>query len=157
MKPVVQEEKTGCAIACAAAIAGISYRDAMKIANELGIYASDSALWSETKYIRKLLSRLGIETGSKEVPFTDWKELPNCALLAIKWHQVTHKPYWHWVIFVRKDENSYVLDSNSSLKSNIRTDFGRMRPKWYIEVVSNKVNSQVDKKCCSLLMELEPK
>lgn len=38
MKPVVQEEKTGCAIASAAAIAGISYQEAKKIANELGIY-----------------------------------------------------------------------------------------------------------------------
>jgi len=27
MKPVVQEEKTGCAIASAAAIAGISYQE----------------------------------------------------------------------------------------------------------------------------------
>ncbi len=136
MKPVVQEEKTGCAIASAAAIAGISYQEAKKIANELGIYANDSALWSETNYICKLLEKLGIKTENKEVPFTGWDALPGCALLSIKWHQVNGKPYWHWVVFVREGESSYVLDSKKSLKTNIRTDFGRMEPKWYIKVIA---------------------
>ena len=134
MNPIIQEEMTGCAIASSAAIAGISYNDARAIANGIGIYAEDTALWSETNYIRKLLSELGIKTGSKEIPFTDWKSVPNCALLSIKWHAVHGKPYWHWVVFVREGGRSYVLDSKKTLTTNIRTDFGRMKPQWYIEV-----------------------
>ncbi len=134
MKPVIQEETTGCAIASAAAIAGISYQEAKKAANALGIYASDPMLWSATGYIYKLLNKLDIESENNRMPFTDWDTLPDCALLSIKWHQVNDKSYWHWVVFIREAENSYVLDSKKSLKTNIRTDFGRIKPKWYIKI-----------------------
>ena len=134
MMAVIQEEKTGCAIASLAAIAGISYEEARKIANGMGIYAEDSELWSETNHIRKLLAKLGVKADNKEIPFTNCESLTNCALLSIKWHLENGKPYWHWVVFVREGDRKYVLDSRKSLKSNIRTDFGRMKPKWYIEV-----------------------
>jgi len=134
MKPVVQEEKTGCAIASSAAIAGISYKEAKKVANRLGIYAEDSALWSETKYIRTLLNKLGVSAGRKQMSFLNWDSLPNCALLSTKWHLEKGKPYWHWVVFIRENERCYVLDSKKALKTNIRTDFGRMKPKWYIAI-----------------------
>jgi len=136
MKPVVQEEKTGCAIASSATIAGVSYKEAREIANSIGMYAEDSALWSETNFIRKLLEEFGIKTGKKEIPFINWESLPNCALLSIKWHIEHGKPHWHWVVFVRESGKSYVLDSKKTLKTNIRTDFGRMKPKWYIEVIT---------------------
>ncbi len=63
MKPVIQEEKTGCAIASAAAIAGLSYEEAKKAANALGINAEDESLWSDTGHIRRLLDQLGFKTG----------------------------------------------------------------------------------------------
>jgi len=134
MKPVVQEEISGCAIASAAAIAGISYAKAKRVANNIGIYANDSTLWSETDAIRHLLDQLGIQVGNKAIPFSSWDSLPNCALLSIKWHLEKNKPYWHWVVFVREDGQEYVLDSKKTLKTNIRKDFGRMKPKWFIEV-----------------------
>lgn len=136
MKPVVQEEKTGCAIASSAAIAGVSYKEARKIAHGIGMYAEDSNLWSETNFIRKLIKKFGIKTGKKEIPFTGWESLPNCALLSIKWHIERGKPHWHWVVFIREGGKSYVLDSKKTLKTNIRTDFGRMKPKWHIEVIA---------------------
>ncbi len=136
MKPVVQEEKTGCAIASSAAIAGVSYKEARKIAHSIGMYAEDSNLWSETNFIRKLIKKFGIKTGKKEIPFIGWESLPNCALLSIKWHIERGKPHWHWVVFVREGGNTYVLDSKKTLRTNIRTDFGRMKPKWYIEVIT---------------------
>jgi hypothetical protein len=134
MKAIIQEEKTGCAIASSAAIAGISYKEARRIANGMGVYAEDSVLWSRTNYTRRLLARLGVKVGNKEIPFTNWVSLPNCALLSIKWNLQNGQPFWHWVVFVRDGDRKYVLDSKKSLKSNIRTDFGRMKPKWYIEV-----------------------
>lgn len=134
MKPVIQEEITGCGIASCAAIAGISYEEARKAANEQGIHAEDPLLWSETNYVRSLLLSLGIRTGREELPFGGWDSLPDGALLAIKWHLENGKPYWHWVVFVRDRRGSYVLDSKKGLKTNIRTDFGRMKPKWFIEV-----------------------
>ena len=134
MKPVIQQEITGCAIASSAAIAGISYNKAKHIANSFGIYAEDELLWSSTDYVRKLLAELGFITSKKEKVFTGWDALPNCALLSIKWHIEKGKPYWHWVVFVRENDKAYILDSKKTLKTNVRTDFGHMKPKWYIEV-----------------------
>ena len=136
MKPVIQEENTGCAIASAAAIAGVSYREARGVANSIGIHAGDSSLWSGTDQIRRLLAELGIATGERQVPFTGWDTLPDCALLATRWHELEGKPYWHWAVFVRKAGNGYVLDSRSSLRNNLRRDLGRIKPKWYIEVIT---------------------
>ncbi len=134
MKPVIQQESTGCGIASAAAIAGLSYKKAKRLANSLGIHADDSSLWSDTQHVRKLLRHLGVRTGRGERPFKDWQSLPSCALLSIKWHMDKGKPYWHWVVFAREGEQAYVLDSRKALKNHRRTDFGRMRPKWFIEI-----------------------
>ena len=134
MKPVIQQELTGCAIASTAAIAGVSYRKVKTVANGLNIYADDPALWSETHYIRTLLRKFGFKTGKGEAPFKHWQTLPDCALLSIKWHLEQGKPYWHWVVFARENGREYVLDSNRNLKNNIRNDFGRMKPRWFIAV-----------------------
>lgn len=84
MRPVVQAEVSGCGIASAAAIAGISYQKARQVANSLGIHAADEALWSGPRVIRRLLSRLGFETAQNERWFQGWDKLPDCALLSIK-------------------------------------------------------------------------
>ncbi|PAU89121.1 hypothetical protein CK507_05485 [Pseudomonas sp. WN033] len=55
-KPVVQEEVTGCGIASVANILGKTYAEMKAIANAMGIHASDTSLWSDTQYVRRLLS-----------------------------------------------------------------------------------------------------
>jgi ABC-type bacteriocin/lantibiotic exporter with double-glycine peptidase domain len=134
LKPVIQQEATGCGIACAATLAGISYAKAKKLANGLGIFAEDRTLWSDTSAVQNLLANLKIKVAKIEKPFRGWDNLPDCALLAIKWHEEKGIPYWHWTVFVRNGGQAYVLDSKKSLKKNIRTDFGRIHPKWFIEV-----------------------
>ena len=138
MKPVVQSERTGCGIASVAAVAGLSYAETKSIANSLGISARDESLWSETAHVRTLLNHFGIRTGSREIPFHSWESLPDLALLAIKWHPENGKPYWHWVVFVRENGQSCVLDSKKSLRTNRGTDFGRIKPEWYITVTNLK-------------------
>jgi len=134
MKPVIQQEIAGCAIASTAVLAGVNYTAAKKAARNLGITAADPALWSDSAHIRQLLRHYNISTDNSETPFTDWQSLPDRALLAIKWHLEKGIPYWHWVVFVRDTDGEYVLDSKKALKENIRTDFGRINPKWFIKV-----------------------
>ena len=134
MKPVLQEQTTGCGIACAAALAHRSYAETKTIANALGIFAEDPKLGSTTDPMRKLLAHLHIKIAKAEKPFYNWKGLPNCALLAIKWRMENGTPSWHWTIFVRDGTNSYVIDPKKSLQKNLRTDFRRMKPKWFIKV-----------------------
>jgi hypothetical protein len=135
MKPVVQLDRTGCGIASAAAIAGISYGRAKAAAAALGISVVDDRLWSDTVYIRRLLERFGRRVASARKPFQSWDALPDCALLAIKWHRQGTRAAWHWVVYVREDGRRYVLDSKQALKSHVRRDFGRMKPKWYLAVM----------------------
>ena len=132
MKPVIQQERTGCGIASAAAIAGLRYAQAKKIAASLGITAADPRLWSETTHVRTLLRHLGRKTARREAPFRSWQALPDLALLSIKWHREKGRPFWHWVVFVRDAEGARVLDPKKALRKHVRTDFGRMRPKWFI-------------------------
>lgn len=134
MKPVVQEEPTGCGIASCAAIAGVSYQEAKKVANAMGIYAEDASLWSDPQLTRSLLKQFGLRVDEVENPFVNWESLPDCALLATKWHREAGKPFWHWTVFVREASGPYVLDSKKSLKTHARKDFGRIKPKWYIKV-----------------------
>lgn len=134
IKPVVQLEQTGCGIAAVAAIAGVSYRHTQRRANQLGIFATDHRLWSETGHVRRLLKAYRLGPTSIERPFRSWGSLPDLALLAIKWRRKKGRPYWHWVVFVRDLEGEWVLDSKRLLKRHVRTDFGRMKPKWYMTV-----------------------
>jgi len=138
IRPVVQLEQTGCGIAAVAAVAGVSYRQAQRTAHQLGIYATDRRLWSETTYVRRLLQNYRLRPASTEQPFRSWSSLPDLALLAIKWHREQGQPCWHWVVFVRDSEGERVLDSKRSLKRHVRTDFGRMKPKWYIAVAKKR-------------------
>jgi hypothetical protein len=92
MKPVIQLERTGCGIAAVAAMAGVSYRQAQRTANQLGIFARDPKLWSETDHVRCLLKKYRLRPASTEQPFRSWNSLPNLALLTIKWHREQGRP-----------------------------------------------------------------
>lgn len=141
MKPVVQLERTGCGIASVAALAGVSYQAAKRAADRLGIVASDPSLWSATRHVRRLLERYGLRAHATEMRFVSWSALPAHALLAVKWHRNGRRSCWHWVVFVREDGQAYVLDSAMTLKQHVRTDFGRIKPKWFIGVAKAGVES----------------
>lgn len=133
-RAVVQEEVAGCGIASVAALAGVSYEQARVAATELGVSAADPRLWSQTAHVRSLLRHFGLDAGADEQAFRAWDALPPLALLATKWHLQRGQPFWHWTVFVRGPRGPMVLDSKKALKTNIRTDFGRIKPKWFIEV-----------------------
>lgn len=135
MNPVIQENATGCGIACVAMLAGRSYAETRSDAGRLGIFADDRQLWSETGPVRRLLSYYNIAVEDSERPFSTWKELPDLALLAIKWRLVNERPCWHWTVFCRDHGEAWVLDPKAALRTNRRSDFGRIHPRWYLAVV----------------------
>ncbi|WP_130536326.1 hypothetical protein [Thiomicrorhabdus indica] len=135
MKVIIQQEPTGCGIASCANILGKSYAEMKQVANAMGIFAEDKALWSDTEYVRQLLAEFGVQISANEIPFTGWDNLPDLALLSIKHHQEDGKDFWHWVVFKHIDGEPFVLDSASYLDNNLRQDFDVMHPKWFIEVI----------------------
>lgn len=136
MRPVIQEDKTGCGLASVASVVGVSYRQVKDQAGQLGINVEDPKLWSATKYIRKLLTHNGISVSRQVTTFTSWDSLPPLALLAIKWHQFNQCAFWHWVVFYRGTQGPMVLDSKRELRTHCRTDFGRIKPKWFLTVTA---------------------
>jgi ABC-type bacteriocin/lantibiotic exporter with double-glycine peptidase domain len=137
MKPVLQQEATGCGIASVATLAGVTYRHAQRAADQFGISAQDDRLWSNTTYVRTLLRHYGIRASDKERPFHSWETLPDLALLAIKWRMEGSRAFWHWVVvFWREPHGVVVFDPKWRLRTHRRTDFGRMKPKWFIEILS---------------------
>ncbi len=115
-------------------LAGVSYTRARTVAHSLGIVADDPRLWSDTAHVRALLRRFGVHASPGESAFTSWDTLPDLALLSIKWHLEKEIPYWHWVVFWRSPNGAVVLDPKKALRTHIRRDFGRMKPKWFIKI-----------------------
>ena len=84
--------------------------------------------------MRTLLRSLNIVADEKEHDFSSWEKLPNIALLAIKLRIKNGKSSWHWVVFWRSPSGPVVLDSKKTLRNHRRTDFGRMKPRFFIPV-----------------------
>ncbi len=135
---VVQKDATGCGIACVAALASSTYSEVKKIAMELGISVTDSRLWSDASDIRTLLKHFRIQADQQERQFQSWNTLPQLALLATKWHRKDNRAFWHWVIYWQSPNGPVVLDSNHSLQNNVRKDFGRIKPRWFISIGPKK-------------------
>lgn len=134
MDPVIQQDPTGCGIACVAMLAGVSYAAAKAVAENLGIRIDDPALWSDTEPVRRLLQHYRIRTAAAVTPFSNWETLPDSALLATKWHRHQGIPHWHWSVFTRSAGGPLVLDPKAALKQHRRSDFGRIRPQWFIAI-----------------------
>jgi len=116
-------------------LAGRSYEEIKNKANQLGIFAEDENLWSNTAYVRQLLEKYEIMASTIEKPFSSWSELPNLALLAIKYHIENGRPFWHWTVFERNGKNQVVHDPAAYLGTNQRKDFENIEPKWFIEII----------------------
>ena len=138
MKPVIQEDVTGCGIASVATLAGVTYQQAKEAATRLGIEVNNSRLWSDTACVRKLLQHYSVQASRQKKPFRSWNTLPPLALLAIKWHRQGKQAFWHWVVFCRNPGGPVVLDPKRNLQTHIRTDFGRIKPRWFITVRKKK-------------------
>jgi len=138
MQPIIQEDKTGCGFASVATLAGVSYQHVKTVEGRLGIDVQDPNLWSDSKYVQKLLTSYSFSVSRKITAFKSWDNLPPRALLAIKWHKRNDCAFWHWVVFYRGPQGPMVFDPKRELHTHCRTDFGRMKPKWFIMINSKK-------------------
>jgi hypothetical protein len=133
MNIVLQEEPTGCGFACVAMVAERSYEQVKQLANEQDIYASDEILYTTTNYVRQLLKDLNVGIGREEVPFTNWNDMPDKALLATRYRIENGTPRWHWCVY--SSNPSKVFDPASYLEENERKDFDAIKVHWYIPVL----------------------
>lgn len=128
LRRIIQQDRNGCGLACVAMLAGISYRQACAIAEQRGWYADIRKNGMPTHRLRKLLRDSGVRT-NPAVRTSRWERFSDLAIVCTN---------SHWAVFQRNKAGvERVFDSNASLKNGIRTDFSRIRPVFYIEVISD--------------------
>lgn len=129
MRRIVQKDPSGCGIACAAMIAGATYAAARKSAIELGIVENEPPHNTESRDLIALLGSLGV-TACRGRRVSHWSSLRMLSIVGINYRASDEG--WHWVVYVPNPQGGYVLDPNTRIQANRRTDFSRMKPHRYI-------------------------
>lgn len=134
-----QLDSTGCGLACVAMLGGIGYAQARSLARHLGIGPRDrgarrgprQAYHTSAAQLARMLRLLGARPG-RERPLSRADALDCDGILAIN-----HDPRddsWHWVVYIHAEDGGYVLDPNPRVRSERRTDLGRMRCRSFLPV-----------------------
>lgn len=132
IKRVIQEDSTGCGIACVAMVAGISYAEAKQLTvNNKILKKSVKNFYTTTKDLVNILKSIGIEP-SKGRKVRYWSSINNISIVAINFLETTDT--WHWVVFIPDADTGYVLDPSKRIKAEKRIDFSRMRLRSYIPI-----------------------
>lgn len=132
VRRIIQEDVTGCGIACAAMLAGISYSRAKTIALRLGIVGQKPSYYTNASDISKLLRELGLAP-SKGRKLSKWSSLRILSVVGVNFSETTGN--WHWVVYVPSTAGGHVLDPRATVKTRLRTDWARLRPRSYIPVL----------------------
>ncbi|WP_082783655.1 cysteine peptidase family C39 domain-containing protein [Snodgrassella sp. CFCC 13594] len=128
---IIQEDSTGCGLACAAMLGRTTYSRAKSLAIELGIVSNHPPFYTSSRELSLLLSELGLHP-SKGRRLSHWESLKCLSVVGINYNDKTDT--WHWVVYVPSANGGYVLDPKKSIKSDKREDFNRMVPRSYIPV-----------------------
>ena len=130
----MQRDKEGCGFACVAVVTGKSYKDIKEQADELNVVNIDDTLCTDAQDLIKLLSINGVMAlDGRKAKY--WENLPDLSIAGINYRKSENK--WHWVVFIRTETDSYVLDPWHKIKTKKRRDFGRMRLRSAIPIVPN--------------------
>lgn len=132
MKRVLQQDASGCGLACVAMLANASYAQVKDEALKLPHFTLEDTYHTQGIDLRILLNRFHIQCGKRLVRFSEWNRLPDCCVLAVNYNE--RYQMWHWVLFLRVGPDSYVLDPRKTILSSKRRDFGRMKPFWYLKI-----------------------
>ncbi len=130
-KRVIQDDSTGCGLACVAMLSGYSYAHVRKKAIEKKILQTNGDFYTNFSDIRNLLIEFKITAGERKLK-RQWKNLPLKSIVEINFNKDTKN--WHWVVCINEEIGMYVLDPNKKIRSNKRTDFNRMRIRSYIPI-----------------------
>jgi ABC-type bacteriocin/lantibiotic exporter with double-glycine peptidase domain len=133
IRRIKQKDKTGCGIACIAMLADRRYEEIRKIALSDLDFERRGDFYTRARHLRKLGKSVGVVIQDERPrKFKGWDDLPDKAIIAI--NPKDNCQTWHWVVFVREDGSDFVLDPKPSVKSDHRTDFGRMKPVAFLPV-----------------------
>jgi len=131
MNRIIQEDNTGCGLACVAMVTGKSYQEIKLLAIHLNICNEKGPYYTRAKDICSLLKyyRIGF---SKVRHVKNWSSINDNSIVAINYDEKLDT--WHWVVYINGYINGYVLDPRKKVKSIERKDWNRMRPRSCIPI-----------------------
>jgi len=134
MERVVQQDGTGCGLACIAMLAARNYSDVKSSAIEILEMDVNGKFYTTAPNLRKLGKAFKLDIDERCRKFQSFSLLPSLAILAINYRE--DQGTWHWVVFCRTDDEEFILDPKQTIKSERRFDFDRLskKTKWFISV-----------------------
>lgn len=124
MRRVIQEDTTGCGLACIAMLSGRKYKEVRKAALSELQFDEGGEFYTGTSDLVYLGQGFDLKIGKRRRKFKGFDLLPNKAILAINYKEKSDS--WHWVVFHRNNKEQYVLDPKKSIKTAKRTDLTRI-------------------------------
>lgn len=134
IKRIIQDDATGCGLACVAMIAGATYAEAKKVALDSGILKLQKTFYTTSNNLIRLLECFDIKAKiGRKVSY--WSSIQSVSIVAINFREGSNS--WHWVVYVPDENQGYVLDPHKKIKTDQRIDFSRMRLRSYIPIESS--------------------
>ena len=131
IKRILQEDATGCGLACIAMIVGETYADVKKVALENEILEEKRTFYTKGKHLITLLDYFNFKA-KRGRKVNNWSSIQSVSIVAINYRENIDS--WHWVVYVPDENKGYVLDPHKKIKNDKRIDFSRMRLRSYIPV-----------------------
>ena len=129
VRRILQQDNTGCGLACVAMVAGTTYAKVKAAAIRLGIASKGKPCYTVANDLARLMREFGKQS-SKEKMISRWQTFKHPSIVAINLNPKNGN--WHWVVYVPGADGGHVFDPKKSIKTVKRTDFSRMRPRSYI-------------------------
>lgn len=131
---VIQEDPTGCGIACIAMLVKEPYSYVKKILLKNYFFENSNVFYTNSSDLRIGMEIFGIKS-KKARAIKYWSTIKDLSIVAINYSEKSNT--WHWVIYVPDNvgKYDYVIDPKKSIKTLKRTDFKKMKLKLYIPIV----------------------
>ena len=130
---VLQDDATGCGLACVAMIVGKTYAEVKKIALDNKILEEKKTFYTTSSDLINLLNYFNFKA-DRGRKVGNWSSIQCLSIVAINFSESRNS--WHWVVYVPDENKGYVLDPHKKIKNDKRVDFSRMRLRSYIPIES---------------------
>ena len=107
IKKVMQRDRFGCGIACAAMVAGKPYIDARSVFIECGLERKKHPFATNFTELRHCLELLGIRSELRR--WSNWDAVDGLGIVAVCTSLGSSNRNWHWVVAERHETFGVVL------------------------------------------------
>lgn len=107
IKKVMQHDRFGCGIACAAMISATSYSDARNVFTERGLGRKQRPFATNFSELRRCMELLGINTELRR--WSSWEAIDGLGIVAVSTSLGPGYRNWHWVVAERHEVFGVVL------------------------------------------------